>query len=83
MRHGMTAVLREGGAEIVGSEEEPAALSPAAVRLQPDAVILGREHADSREAGELVHAEAPRTTVVLWARDKDVMEVVEPGARAA
>ena len=47
----MTAVVREGGAQIVGSEEESAALALAAARLQPDAVILGREHAHSREAG--------------------------------
>jgi len=48
--------------------------------MRPDAVVLDLGQAASRELGDRVRAVCPETTVVLWARDEDVMEVVEPGA---
>jgi DNA-binding NarL/FixJ family response regulator len=75
VRLGMTTILGEGGIEIVGSEERPAALLLMAGRLRPDAVVLD---AASRDLGERVRAASPETTVVFWMRDEEVMEVVTP-----
>jgi DNA-binding NarL/FixJ family response regulator len=77
---GMTVVLEEEGIAIVGEEARPAALALMAGHLRPDAVVLDLEQATSRDLGERVRAAAPETTVVFWARDEDVMEVVDPGA---
>jgi DNA-binding NarL/FixJ family response regulator len=77
---GMTTVLREDGVEIVGQEERPAALLLMAGRLRPDAVLLDLGRADSRELGDRVRVASPETTVILWARDEDAMEVFDPGS---
>ena len=77
VRLGLTTVLGEGGIEVVGSEERPAALLLMAGRLRPDAVVLDLE---SRALGERVQEASPETTVVFWTRDEEVMEVVAPGA---
>ncbi len=80
VRLGMTTVLSEGGIEVLGSEERASALALMAGRLLPDAVVLDLEQAASRELGERVRAASPRTTVVFWTRDEQVMEVVSAGA---
>jgi len=77
---GMTVVLEEDGIDVVGEEPRPAALVLMAGHLRPDAVVLDLEQAASRELSERVRAASPETTVVFWARDEDVMEVVAPGA---
>ena len=77
---GMNAVLREDGMEIVGQERRPAALLLMAGRLRPDAVVLDSARADSRELGDRVRVASPETTVILWARDEDAMEVLDPGS---
>jgi DNA-binding NarL/FixJ family response regulator len=77
---GMTAVLGEDGIDIVGQEPRPAALLLMAGRLQPDAVVLDIGQADSRELSDRVRRAAPETTVILWARDEDAMEVFDPGS---
>ena len=77
---GMTVVLEEDGIDVIGEESRPAALVLLAGHLRPDAVVLGLEQAASRELSDRVRAASPETTVVLWARDEDVMEVVDPGA---
>jgi DNA-binding NarL/FixJ family response regulator len=77
---GMTMVLEEDGIDVIGEESRPAALVLLAGHLRPDAVVLGLEHAASRELSDRVREASPETTVVLWARDEDVMEVVDPGA---
>ena len=77
---GMTVVLEEDGIDVIGEESRPAALILLAGHLRPDAVVLGLEQAASRELSDRVRAASPETTVVLWARDEDVMEVVGPGA---
>ena len=77
---GMTAVLEEDGIEVIGEESRSAALVLMAGRLRPDAVVLDLEQAASRELSERVRTASPETTVVFWARDEDVMEVVDPGA---
>jgi len=80
VRMGMTAVLREDGMEIIGHEARPGALLLMAGRLRPDAVLLDIAHADSRELTDRVRAASPETTVILWARDEDAMEVFDPGS---
>jgi DNA-binding NarL/FixJ family response regulator len=77
---GMTAVLGEDGIDVIGQESRPAALLLMAGRLQPDAVVLDFGHVDSRELGDRVRRAAPDTTVILWARDEDAMEVFDPGS---
>jgi DNA-binding NarL/FixJ family response regulator len=77
---GMTAVLEEDGIDVIGEESRPAALVLMAGQLRPDAVVLDLEQTASRELSDRVRAASPETTVVFWARDEDVMEVVDPGA---
>lgn len=80
VRLGMTAVLEEDGIDVLGEEPRAAALVLMAGHLRPDAVVLDLGQATSRELTDRVRAASPETTVVLWARDEDVMEVVAPGA---
>jgi DNA-binding NarL/FixJ family response regulator len=81
-RLGMISVLEEGGAEVIGEEERPEALVLVTGRLRPDAVVLDLDSASARSLAERVRAASPATTVVLWARDEDAMEVLDPGAPA-
>lgn len=79
VRLGMTMVLEEDGIEVIGSEERPHALVLLSGRLRPDAVVLDVEHPTSFELAERVRLACPETTVIFWARDEDVMEVLDPG----
>jgi DNA-binding NarL/FixJ family response regulator len=79
VRLGMTMVLEENGMEVVGTEQRPQALVLMAGRLRPDAVVLDLGEVTSRELGDRVRLASPETTVIFWARDEDVMEVVDPG----
>jgi DNA-binding NarL/FixJ family response regulator len=80
VRLGMTSVLEEDGIEVIGEEVRPQALLLMAGRLRPDAVVLDLGQRTSRELGDRVRLASPDTTVIFWARDEDVMEVVGPGA---
>jgi DNA-binding NarL/FixJ family response regulator len=80
VRLGMIDVLQEEGIEVIGEEERPQALVLMAGRLQPDAVVLDLLDRSSRELGERVRTASPETKVVLWSRDEDVMEVLDPGS---
>jgi AmiR/NasT family two-component response regulator len=64
MRLGMNRVLSEQGCQVVGQEDRPSAIIGAAHRLRPD----------------IVRGASPETTVVLWAREEDLMEVLEPAS---
>jgi DNA-binding NarL/FixJ family response regulator len=77
---GMNVVLREDGVEVIGQEARPGALLLMAGRLRPDAVLLDIARADSRELSHRVRVASPETTVILWARDEDAMEVFDPGS---
>ena len=83
MRVGMTRVLNEQGCHVVGQEDRPSAIVGAAHRLRPDVVVLDLDGGTSRELARLVHGASPDTTVVLWARDEDLMEVLEPASSAS
>jgi AmiR/NasT family two-component response regulator len=78
----MTTVLEEDGIDVIGAEARPAALVVMAGQLRPDAVVLDRAQPASRPLGARVRAATPDTTIVFWARDEDVMEIVDPGTAA-
>jgi DNA-binding NarL/FixJ family response regulator len=80
VRLGMLNVLAEDGIDVIGEEERPQALVLMAGRLRPDAVVLDLHQGSSRELGERVRTASPKTKVILWARDEDAMEVLDPGA---
>lgn len=82
VRLGMSRVLEEQGVEVIGEEERPRALVLTAGRLRPDVVVLDYWHADSRELSGRVRAASPGTKVILWARDEEIMEVLDPGRSA-
>ena len=78
MRLGMNRVLSEQGCQVVGQEDRPSAIIGAAHRLRPDIVVLDLDNGSSHELAQLVRGASPETTVVLWAREEDLMEVLEP-----
>ena len=78
MRLGMNRVLSEEGCQVVGQEDRPSAIVGAAHRLRPDIVVLDLDGGSSNELAQLVRGASPETTVVLWAREEDLMEVLEP-----
>jgi DNA-binding NarL/FixJ family response regulator len=80
VRIGMVNVLADDGIDVIGEEERPGALVLMAGRLRPDAVVLDLLHRSSRELGDRVRTASPETTVILWARDEDAMEILDPGA---
>ena len=82
-RLGMIALLEEDGVDVIGEEERPEALVLVSGRLQPDAVVLDLDSPSARSLAERVRAASPGTTVVLWAREEDAMEVLDPGAPIA
>src|SRR4051812_43985182 len=77
---GMSVVLAEEGIDVIGSEPRPGPLVLLAGRLRADAIVLDLHSA--RELADRLREAAPETTLVFWARDEDVMEVVGPGAAA-
>ncbi len=80
MRLGMNRVLSEQGCHVVGQEDRPSAIIGAAHRLRPDIVVLDLDGGSSHELGQLVRGASPETTVVLWAREEDYMEVLAPAS---
>ena len=83
MRLGMNRVLSEQGCQVVGHEDRPSAIIGAAHRLRPDIVVLDLDGGSSHELGQLVRGASPETTVVLWAREEDLMEVLAPASSAS
>ena len=81
VRLGMIEVLTEDGAEVIGTEERPQALVLMAGRTRPDAVVLDLLDRDAHDLGGRVQAASPDTKVLLWARDEDELQVLDPGAK--
>ena len=77
---GMSRVLGEAGADVIGHEQHPAQIVTQAGRLQPDVVVIGRDAEGSRRLGHRVREASTDTKVILWARDETVMEVLDPDA---
>jgi AmiR/NasT family two-component response regulator len=80
MRMGMRRVLTEQGCEVVGQEDRPSAIVGEAHRLRPDVVVLDLDGGSAHHLGRLVAGASPETTVVLWAREEDLMEVIDPAS---
>ena len=78
MRLGMNRVLSEQGCHVVGQEDRPSAIVGEAHRLRPDVVVLDLDGGSAHQLGRLVAGASPDTTVVLWAREEDLMEVIDP-----
>ena len=78
MRMGMRRVLTESGCEVVGQEDRPSAIVGEVHRLRPDIVFLDLDGGSAHQLGRLVAGASPDTTVVLWAREEDEMEVIDP-----
>jgi AmiR/NasT family two-component response regulator len=78
MRMGMRRVLTESGCEVVGQEDRPSAIVGEVHRLRPDIVVLDLDEGSAHQLGHLVAGASPETTVVLWAREEDLMEVIDP-----
>jgi AmiR/NasT family two-component response regulator len=78
MQMGMRRVLTEQGCEVVGQEDRPSAIVGEVHRLRPDVVVLDLDGGSAQQLGRLVAGASPETTVVLWAREEDLMEVIDP-----
>ena len=77
---GMTRVLGEAGADVIGHEQHPAQIVTQTGRLRPDVVVIGLDGVGSRRLGQRVRDASMDTKVILWARDETVMEVLDPDA---
>jgi DNA-binding NarL/FixJ family response regulator len=80
VRLGMIDVLAEDGIDVIGAEERAEALVLMAGCLRPDAVVLDLLRTTAYELAGRVGVAAPGAKVILWARDEDAMEVLDPGA---
>ena len=80
---GMTRLLSEDGAEVIGQEKHPSSIVSAAGRLRPDVVVLDLNTEGSRELSSRVQRVSPETKVILCASDEDGMEVLDPGRATA
>ena len=78
VRMGMERALEDYGCEVVG--DPTADIVGQAGHLRPDAVVLDLDHGRTQELVLLVRSASPQSKLILWARDEDVMEVVDPGA---
>jgi DNA-binding NarL/FixJ family response regulator len=80
VRMGMERALEDYGCELVGDPHGSGDIVGQAGHLRPDAVVLDLDHGRTQELVLLVRSASPRSKLILWARDEDVMEVVDPGA---
>ena len=77
MALGLRSVLEEDGIEVIGQESDPTRLVGRVQRLAPDVVVLDFDRDGARSLAEDVKRAAPRTKVILWARDESVIGVLE------
>jgi AmiR/NasT family two-component response regulator len=77
MAIGLRSVLEEEGIEVIGQESERSRIVRRSQRLQPDVVVLDLDHDGATTLASEIRQVAPRTKVILWARDETVMGVLE------
>jgi DNA-binding NarL/FixJ family response regulator len=77
MAIGLRSVLEEEGIEVIGQESERSRIVRRSQRLQPDVVVLDLDHDGATALASEIRQVAPRTKVILWARDETVMGVLE------
>jgi AmiR/NasT family two-component response regulator len=80
LRLGLVAMLTEAGMDVVAQEQRAHRIISETGRLRPDAVVLDRDDGQSRTLSARVRQASPNTTVILWARDESLIEVLEPGS---
>ncbi len=73
----MRRVLERHGFRIIEAATGEEALA-AVVEARPDIVVLDLDGGSAHQLGRLVSGASPDTTVVLWAREEDFMEVIDP-----
>lgn len=83
VRMGMARALQDYGCELVGDPDGSADIVGQAEHLRPDAVVLDLDHGSTQELVLLVRSASPMSKVILWTRDEDVMEVVDPGTTSS
>jgi DNA-binding NarL/FixJ family response regulator len=77
MAIGLRSVLEEEGIDVIGQESERSRIVSRTQRLQPDVVVLDLDHDGATALASEIRQVAPRTRVILWARDETVMGVLE------
>jgi DNA-binding NarL/FixJ family response regulator len=77
MAIGLRSVLEEEGIEVIGQESERSRIVQRSQRHQPDVVVLDLDHDGATTLATEIRQVAPRTKVILWARDETVMGVLE------
>jgi DNA-binding NarL/FixJ family response regulator len=77
MAIGLRTVLEEEGIDVIGQESERSRIVRRAQRHQPDVVVLDLDHDGATALASEIRQVAPRTKVILWARDETVMGVLE------
>jgi AmiR/NasT family two-component response regulator len=77
MAIGLRTVLEEEGIEVIGQESDRTRIVRRSQRLQPDVVVLDLDHDGATILASEIRQVAPRTKVILWARDESVMGVLE------
>lgn len=82
VRLGMRRVLPEDAAEVLDGDDDAGSVVADAGRLRPDVVVLGEDGVSAMELCDRVRAAAPDAKVILWARDEDGMQVLDPGREA-
>jgi len=80
LRVGLEAELADAGMDVVGTEDDVRRIPEEVARIAPDAVMLDRDDADAGSLSAQVREACATATVVLWARDETVIEVLDPGA---
>ena len=77
MAIGLRTVMEEEGIEVIGQESDRTRIVRRSQRLQPDVVVLDLDHDGATILASEIRQVAPRTKVILWARDESVMGVLE------
>ena len=77
MAIGLRSVLEDEGIDVIGQESDRPRIARRAQRLQPDVVVLDLDHDGATALAAEIREVAPRTKVILWARDETVMGVLE------
>ena len=77
MAIGLRAVLEEDGIDVIGQEAERSRIVRRVQRLQPDVVVLDFDHDGAQALASEIQQVALHAKVILWARDENVMGVLD------
>lgn len=74
---GMARLFEHSGIDLLGGNASEGLLA-AVRRLDPDCVVLDRNNTASRELAERLRLTYPEIKIILWSRDEDCVEVMDP-----